>query len=103
MLYRRINVHENVIARFNNYDRKMKLHVIQKKTGDLVRLQNILWSRVGDAYQSVTYYSPVAQTWIRRKETDDQLKGWFAATVTERKLTELSCCLFPDIPKNLFA
>ena len=55
---------------------------------------------MGDAYQSVTYYSPVAQTWIRRNKTDDQLMSGFAATVTESKLTELSCCFFTDIPKN---
>ena len=76
-----------------------------EKTGDLVRMLNIQWSGVhaGDAYESVTYYSPVAQTWIRRKETDDQMMSWFAATVTESKLTEVSCCLFTYIPKNWFA
>ena len=52
---------------------------------------------MGDAYQSVTYYSPFAQTRIRRKEMDDQLMSGFAATVTEGKLTVLSCCLFTDI------
>ena len=31
VLYSRINVHENVIATFTNYDRKMKLDVIQKR------------------------------------------------------------------------
>ena len=68
-------------------------------------MQNIQWSRVhaGDAYQFVTCYSPVAQSCILRKETDDQLMSWFAATVTESKLTELSCCLFIDIPKNWVA
>ena len=40
-----INFRENVIATFTNYDRKRKLHVIQKKkktkkTSDLVRVQN---------------------------------------------------------------
>ena len=53
----RINFDENVIAAFTNYDRKMKLHVIQKRQVIiLVRLQNIQRSRVhaGDAYQSVT-------------------------------------------------
>ena len=64
-------------------------------------MQNIQWSRVhvGDSYQSVTYYSPVAQTWSRRKEADDQLMNWFVATVTESTLTELSCCFFTDIPR----
>ena len=55
---------------------------------------------MGDAYQSVTYYLPVAQTWNRRKETDDQLMSGFAATVTESKLTVLSCCLFTDFHNN---
>ena len=31
VLYWRINVRENVIATFTNYDRKMKLDVIQKR------------------------------------------------------------------------
>ena len=70
VLYWRINVHENVIATFNY--QLWSQNIVRRyseKTVDLVCLQNIQWSRVhaDDAYQSVTYYSPVAQTWISSK------------------------------------
>ena len=43
---------------------------------------------IGSLPQSVIQYSPVVQTWIDRKEMDDQLMSWFTATATESKLTE---------------
>ena len=71
VLYWRINVRGNVIA---TMIAKWSWTLFRKDRW-LSRLPNIQWSQVhaGDAYQSVTYDSPVAQTWIRRKESDDEL------------------------------
>ena len=47
-----------------------------------------------DVYQSVTWYLPVAQTRIQRKETDDQLmRSCPRAILTESKVSELCGCL----------
>ena len=49
--------------------------------------------------QIVTKYSPVAQK-SQLKEADDQLTGSFAATMAERKLSELCRYLHLYIPTN---
>ena len=69
----RLNFRENVTARFTNYDRKRKLHVIQKRQA----IWSVCRTINGCEYMmliKVLRYLPVAQTRIQRRETDDQLR-----------------------------